>query len=428
MIPYSAPPYGFATALRHLLGLGRGATLEQVEARFGEALGIDSVVLLPSARAGIQWALKAWGGSQRRVASPMFTCTAVWEAIFRAGAAIDGIDLGEDSFLLDPAVLAATPTEPYAVLLSEVYGHTYDLATLQRPGGAAPELRLVDLAGGVLHPALLSRLENRDVGLVSFGRGSKALYCGWGGMAFCPDARLGASLRALRAAETTAASRNESWEHWLHLLVVSVLRLPGAYGWKRRLQGLSARRRGPAPAAPANVARPVPVPGPGKEFGILPGALERRLLLHNLAQLPEHISRRQELARRYRQNLRNHAPIVLPPDTEDILSHFTIRVPGAMRQALVSSLEQRGIEAGRLFFFSYEMLEYRDFVAPSRFSPKAYPNTQRIASEVVNLPLFPSLSLAQVDWISETVRALVEAATRAPAKPLAAKITAPSVG
>lgn len=428
MIPYSAPPYGFATALRHLLGLGRGATLEQVEARFGEALGIDSVVLLPSARAGIEWALKAWCGSQRRVASPMFTCTAVWEAIYRSGAAIDGIDLGQDGFLLEAGALRPTDSEPYAVLLSEVYGHTYDLVALRERGGAAPQLRLVDLAGGVLHPALLSRLEKSDIGLVSFGRGSKALYCGWGGMAFCPDARLGASLRALRDAEMSPASRKVSGEHWLHLLLVSLLRLPGVYGWKRRLQGIPRRRRSSAPAVPVSVAQPRQLPGPSREFRVLPGALERRLLLNNLAQLPEHISRRLELVSRYRQNLRHHAPIVLPPESSDVLSHFTIRVPGSIRQGLVGALEERGIEAGRLFFFSYEMLEYRDFVVPSRFRPKQYPNTLRTASEVVNLPLFPSLTVSQVDWICETVRALVDTAARVPSQALGTKVTVPSVG
>src|SRR5438874_11826925 len=141
MFPCFAPPYGLLTASRTLLSRGNEVSAEKLEELFANELEVKNAILLPSARAGILWGLKACGSLGRRVVCPVFTCTAVWEAVFRAGAQGDGIDLAEEGFLMDEAALAASQVGTHALILSEIYGHSYDLQALGRGLGKQPILR-----------------------------------------------------------------------------------------------------------------------------------------------------------------------------------------------------------------------------------------------------------------------------------------------
>jgi dTDP-4-amino-4,6-dideoxygalactose transaminase len=132
--------------------------------------------------------------------------------------------------------------------------------------------------------------------------------------------------------------------------------------------------------------------------------MEKRLLMHNLRQGPWQVEHRRELVKRYHRNLAGVENVNLPPHSEDVLSHYTVRVPNQIRNGTVALLERAGIEAGRIFFFSPHMWEYRLFVSPSRFCRGVYQNTIKVASEVINLPLHPGLKLTDVDRISETLR------------------------
>ena len=418
MLPYFVPPYGMLAALRAMLAGREAMTGDQVENLFADQFGIQNAILLPSARAGILWGLKAWGSTGMRVVSSVFTCTAVWEAVFRAGAEMDGVDVGPGSFLMDTTGFSRGPTSKHALVLSEIYGHTYDLRALRRQPGNQPALRIVDLAGGLLHRDIFTRLDPKDLAVISFGRGSKAMYCGWGGMAFTNDRSLGGEIKKIRDAEIQFPSTRVRYERALRLLLVSLLRTSAGCSIKQGLQSSLRRRRKQINTIPPSVASEHDCSGIGKEFYSSPTRMERYLMARNLMNLQGHIEHREELVKRYNRNLKDIAAVVLPADAGDVLSHYSIRVASEVRNEIVDSLAAAGVEAGRLFFFSPGMLEYRRFVVTSRFSQKEYPIARRTAAEVINLPLHPGLTSEEVDWISEQVRNLVTGTKQEPVKPL----------
>ena len=115
--------------LRASLPIG-GVTPEQFEQRFGDqVLHGRRVVLAPSGRIALYWILAGMElepGSE--VITQSFNFPAVPAAILATGARPRFVDLGRDSFELDPdGVAAAIGPNTKAVLVTHLYGNAADL-------------------------------------------------------------------------------------------------------------------------------------------------------------------------------------------------------------------------------------------------------------------------------------------------------------
>lgn len=386
MTPLSRPPYPMTALLRALTRRAAALPLREVEAAYAEALGVSDAVLFPSCRSAIGVALLSAGAPA--VASA-FTCATVWQAARFARAPLTILDTAADGFLMSAeSVRAAAPGA--ALILSEVFGYTYELAALPTVGPNGPALRIVDMAMSVPSRERLSALASADVATLSFGS-RKCLSAGWGGMVLTRDPDRAARLRELRAERMHPAARRESRRRAARLIGVQLTRGPLVYGalatWRRL-----PRRTGPVQAAVA-AGGALPADVFGEDWSSLPTAFERDLMLRNLARLDELAARRRRLAGVYRQELSGVGWITLPPPANEPLSHFTIRVSAELREPLRAWLAAGGIETGRLFFFS------------QRLAPADHPHARRLSDEVVNLPLDPRLTEACVAGISRRVAA-----------------------
>ena len=143
-----------------------------------------------------------------------------------------------------------------ALVLCEVYGHTYNLAELERRAASTPAVRIVDMAMAVPCPALFQRLGSYDFGVISFGDG-KSMYAGWGGIGFARERALAEAVRRLRDLALAQGDfpllLRRALEDW------SADRRPLSVGlWAK----LAALVPGPSPArAGAAVVAPKPAPG-----------------------------------------------------------------------------------------------------------------------------------------------------------------------
>ena len=85
MIPLHRPGFGLGTVLASLLSEKGSRSLRRLEDAYTEASGGVWAVWLPSARAGIGWALRASLDSPAKVIGPSFSCTVVHEAMVALG-------------------------------------------------------------------------------------------------------------------------------------------------------------------------------------------------------------------------------------------------------------------------------------------------------------------------------------------------------
>src|SRR5208283_2713588 len=198
------------------------------------------------------------------VVGPAFTCGAVHEAMVRSGSQVRLLDVGNDDFLMDAPALSASQTGPHAVVLSEVYGHAYDLAQLAGNAASPPAARVVDMAMSVPHPVLLQRLQLRDFAVVSFGSG-KSMYAGWGAMGFACDAALADEVGRIRDSVLAPAGPGLWLRRAVEISLHTAAKHPALYSlaWNARHKGRPAlaRLRAAWRRSPSETASAPPPPG-----------------------------------------------------------------------------------------------------------------------------------------------------------------------
>jgi dTDP-4-amino-4,6-dideoxygalactose transaminase len=242
------------------------------------------------------------------------------------------------------------------------------------------------MAVTVPNRALLDRLADRDIALVSFGAG-KCMTAGWGAIALTRDRDLASELRSLRDSTLEAETGRLRFTRSTRILVQTSMYSRPLYGPARRLHDVRS-----------GFARPAALPkrngpdGPSAGYWRLPSTrLDRNLIHHNLSGAATFESKRLADARRYRGNLAGSTSIRVPPCSENALSHFTVRVSGDRRNQIRSCLWKAGVDTGTYFAF------------PPFLSKDVYPNAHRLASEVLNLPLGEGIDVNDIDRISEVL-------------------------
>jgi len=132
--------------------------------------------------------------------------------------------------------------------------------------------------------------------------------------------------------------------------------------------------------------------------------LQAAILDLRLTMLPAWIERRRELAARYEAKLADVATIDrLPgPDSDprryDVFQNYPVLVED--RDRVVAGLTEAGIET----LVSWRVPNHRQ---PGLGLDFELPRTETLSEHVVSLPLFPELSDEQVDYVADTITALV---------------------
>jgi len=131
--------------------------------------------------------------------------------------------------------------------------------------------------------------------------------------------------------------------------------------------------------------------------------LQAAILLEKLRIFPEEIERRERVAVRYNENLEGiaHVPQVMK-GAASVWAQYTIRVPAQRREALAAGLKARGIPTA----IHYPKPLHRQ--TAYRIYPVAdngLPVSDRIAGEVMSLPMHPYLEEAEQDLIIAALKA-----------------------
>lgn len=97
-------------------------------------------------------------------------------------------------------------------------------------------------------------------------------------------------------------------------------------------------------------------------------------------------------------------PRLSPHTTRHGYMLYTLRVPREQRDRLIKGLGERGIES-KVYFPPVHLQPY--YRSRFGFQKGMLPVTERVADEVVSLPVFPALTGGQVERIVESVRAVL---------------------
>lgn len=329
-----------------------GEEVEAFEAAFAKYVGANGAVGVASGTAALFLALKACDvGPGDEVITTAHTFIATAEAISQTGARPVFVDIDPATYTLDPALVeqAITPRTK-AILPVHLYGQPADMDPLLRVA-QRHNLRVIEDAAQAHGAEYRGRRCGSigDLACFSFYPGKNLGAYGDAGAVTGNDRSLLERVRKLRD-----HGRTTKYEH-------------EEIGFGERLD-----------------------------------ALQAAILRVKLGHLDEWTVSRRRWARTYSELL-SGLPLVPPleaPDRKHVYHLYVIRVP-SKRDDLLTFLKQRGIGAG----IHYPVpLQRQPAYARLGYGEMTLAETEKVASEVLSLPLYPELTEDQVAIVTDAIR------------------------
>ncbi|MEN9215957.1 MAG: DegT/DnrJ/EryC1/StrS family aminotransferase [Gloeomargarita sp. HHBFW_bins_162] len=334
-----------------------GETVARFEQAFAEYVGVPHCISCNSGTDALYLALRALHiGAGDEVITAAFSFIATAEAISLTGATPVFVDVQPDTFNLDLEQVAQRITpQTKAIMPVHLFGRPVDMTALNQLAQAHGLAVIEDCA-----QATGSRWQSRPVGQ-------------WGTLgcfSFYPTKNLGAmgDGGAITTHDATLAQR---------------LRELKNHGQRERYTSVTV--------------------GVNSRLD----ALQAALLTVKLTYLEQWLTQRRLLAQNYQQLLQNIPGLILPQDCPGhSWNQFTIIIQSdyISRNDLRSKLHQAGI--GTAVYYPvplplqpvYEFLQYNEHTIP---------HSVNLSHQVISLPLFPELTLAEQEQVAETVRTIL---------------------
>lgn len=355
-IPISRPIIGDEekSAVMAVLESGmvvQGERVRELEDRFARLIGVRHAVAVSSGTAALQLALQAHdiGPGDEVITSP-FSFVATANSIISVGATPVFADVDEDTFNLDPArVEELVGPRTRALMPVHLYGQPCDMDSLARIATAHGLAIIEDSA-----QAVGARFDGRAVG--SFGTGTFSLY----------------ATKNLISAEGGVVTTDDD-------NVADRIRLLRNHGMRERYSYESLG------------------------FNFRMTDLHAAIAVAQFDRLEEFTLTRQANARRMSGAITSVQVPRVKPNRDHVWHQYTIRVGGRDRDACVRLLNEAGVGTG--IFYPHALSDIPHVRAAAK-GPIKVPIAERLAKEVISLPVHPTLSDGDLAQIVDAVNRL----------------------
>ncbi len=335
-----------------------GPEVAELERQLASFVGVKEAIGVSSGTDALYIALKAFGvrPGQAVITTP-FTFVATAEVIRRLGARIVFVDVEEETMNISPALVEKAIEETLsqglelkALIAVSLFGLPANLPFLEELCEKYG-LILIEDACQSFGAAIGKRRSGSfgQAGAVSFFPAKPLGACGDGGMIFTNDQEAAEKMRAIRV-------HGQTKRYW------------------HEYEGLNARL----------------------------DTLQAAILLVKFKHFEEELTRRQEVAARYRELLKAISGIkyqVIPSGYFSSYAQFTIRAPE--RDRLAEFLRSKGIPTAVYYPIP---LHLQPAFADLGYKKGDFPVSERLAKEVLSLPMHPFLEPEEQEEIISAVR------------------------
>jgi perosamine synthetase len=340
-----------------------GPRTREFEEAWAAYCGVRHAVFMANGTVALEAAVQALGlGEGDEVIAPSFTFNATASAVLRAGARPVFVDVREDDFNLDPELIEAAITpRTKAIMPVHLYGLMADMAPIQEIA-ERHGLRILEDAAQAHGATYRGRRAGSFGALAMFSLyATKNITTAEGGFVTTDDDAL---------AERVRLFRNQGMDRRYH----------------------------------------------HDELGtnLRPTDIAAAIGLVQLAHLDERNEQRRRNAARLNDGLRGYLTPRVPPGREHIWHQYTVRFPGE-RDEIAAALAERSV--GTMIYYPipvHRQAYLQRLLAGAE--GQSLPVSDRLASEVVSLPVRPDLTDEELDTVIAAVR---EVATPLPRVPVA---------
>lgn len=368
--------------------LTQGPAIETFERRVAERIGVKHAVAVNSATAALHLAMHVSGvrAGHRVVTSPI-TFLASANAAAYVGATPDFCDIDPVSYTLDPAELEATwRDDTRAVVAVDYAGQACDLPAIAKIARARGAVVIEDAChgiGGAFHasgtdtPSFLGANRWADIGIFSF-HPVKTMTTGEGGM--------------------LVTNRDDWAEQARTLRSHGMVRDPARFSASEA--GLITTERGPWFYEMQDL---------GYNYRITD--VQAALGTSQFQRLPGFIQRRREIVAAYNRGFDGLPNLVVPGvreprDAKTTSWHlYTVQIDfaavGKTRSEVMAELRSAGVGSQVLYIPVHLQPWYRKQFG---YAPGKCPRAEAFYTRALSLPLYPSLTDADVQHVITSVR------------------------
>lgn len=338
--------------------LTQGPTIERFEKELAERVGAQHAVAFSSCTAalhGSAWSVGLGPGDVAYTSPLTFMATA--NAVRYVGAQPGLVDINPDTYNIN---LSAVPTDAEAVIPVHYAGLPVDL------NKANWSFRPPKIIEDAAH-ALGARTERGPVGncadsdLTCFSfHPVKPITTGEGGMVTTNSEELAERLRVFRSHGIVRKPERGEWYYEIESL-----------GYHYRMTDIQAA-----------------------------------LGLSQLRRLDEFIAKRNEIAERYRSQLRGVGDLILPPEAPEgsIHGYHLFAIHTKRRDELFAYLRQQEIGVQ----VHYVPVHHHPISEDLRPDNREFPVTDSVYSGLMSIPIHPGLTDEEVGYVVETIKSFYE--------------------
>lgn len=377
-LPFSRPSIneGDINAVVDVLRSGwitTGPKAGELEQAVSQYVGCAHAVALSSATAGMHLVLHALGiGPGDEVITPSLTWVSTVNLITLSGARPVFADVDRETLMVTPETVEACLSPRTRLIVPVHYaGAPVELDRLRRLADRRGIHIIEDAAHAIGTEYKGDRIGCRGTAIFSF-HPIKNITTGEGGMFCCDDDKLAERIRRLK----------------FHGL--------GVDAHDRKMQGRSPQAEALEPGFKYNLTD-----------------MSAALGLSQLARVETLIQKRTALARHYRRQLAAVEDVIRVADPlypfKQAWHLFIVRLDtqrcGMTRNEFMQALKERNIGTG-IHFQAVHLQRY--YAETLRISRGALPNTEWNSDRICSLPLFPDMTLEDVDDVVAAIREVLK--------------------
>jgi perosamine synthetase len=343
-----------------------GSKVEEFERAISEYIGVKYAVTFNSGTSALHAILLVYKiGPGHEVIVPSFTFIATANAPLFVGAKPVFADIEEETFGLDPQDVNEKINEKTKAIITVHYGGCPSRVRELREIADEHKILLIEDAA----EAFGARIGDSKVG--TFGDSSILSFCqnkvittGEGGAVLTKDRRIYDRLKLVRS-----HGRLEDQEYFSSTHTGEYIEL--GYNW--RLSNILAA-----------------------------------LGLAQMKKIDKIIGMRRERAQMLTEKLSNIKSIVAPKPPKDffhVYQLYTVRVKSSLRDQLMKYLADKGIMS-KIYFNPIHLTAF--YKEKFGYKGGELPITEKISSEVLSLPMYPTITYDEINYIVESIREFVE--------------------
>jgi dTDP-4-amino-4,6-dideoxygalactose transaminase len=345
--------------------LSSARKVEEFERAFALTVGAKHAVAVNSCTAALHLSLLCLkvGPGDEVITSPITFVSAV-SVIEHVGATPVFVDVLPRDLTIDPDLVRKAITgKTKAIIATHFAGFPAHMAELEKVAGEYG-IPLITDAAHAIETSYRGRLSGQ-LGLISCYSfyPTKNITTGEGGMLTTDDDEISEKARSLRMHGVTKSAWDRygpgGYKHW------DVVDL----GWKYNMSDIQAA-----------------------------------LGMAQLMDMPAWLKQREKLDLAYRASLAGEIHALTQPDGEMQCSRHLFVIRLSFRDRIMWEIQKRGIGVGVHFRAVYRLKYYEDrYHVPM----DKYPESELASEEVLSLPLYPTMSTSDVEWVVQTLRDVI---------------------